>query len=327
MEGLTVDTQRRRKVKEHIRSWASGAQRPSVPADVVATVVAADRDHALALADSPLTGPGTVILAPGGDDPDRNLTGYEGSFTEPGGDVAIGTDGDVYIATQDYATGAFMSVIGPTIVRITHEDDTSLFLKDADEALARGRFPEFLVSPSVILADLPRLHSHYRHTGGPTTRLYVQPDGSLCLSPFLPPIGRLGAGLAELEEADDAEGGLTVRWIGRYLAAVDALRYFALRGFTGLTVSGFGHRLTEHAPLGEDAADLSRPDLPLVLWNEQQAYVTDGKRIFAVGRGAAAVTEAVLTLGKSEAARAVGEEAVTKVTGFFRDRGFDLGVE
>lgn len=324
-----MDTQRRRKVKEHIRSWASGAQRPPVSADVVATVVAADRDHALALAASPLAGPETVILAPGGDVPDRNIIGYDGSFTEPGGDVAIGTDGDVYIATQDYATGAFMSVIGPTIVRITHDDDTTLFLKDADQALTRGQFPEFLVSPSVILADLSSLHSAYRHTDGPATRLYVQRDGSLSLSPFLPPIGRPGASLAELDEAarTSTDGGLTGRWIGRYLAAVDALRHLAIRGFTGLTVSGFGHRLTEHAPLGEDAADLTRPGLPLVLWNEEQAYVTDGERIFAVGRTAAAATEAVLTLGKREAARAVGDDAVTKVTGFFHGRGLSLGQE
>jgi hypothetical protein len=145
-----------RRVKQHIMSWGTGTDRLGVPDDgTVATIALTDRLHLAGVVGSGLTGPDTVILAPGEHDDKAGVVGYGGSLAEPGVDFSVGDD--FFLQTQDYASSAFMSVLGPTLIRITDGDDFVTFLTDVDCALAEGLFPDFAIAPSVFIADLPAL--------------------------------------------------------------------------------------------------------------------------------------------------------------------------
>src|SRR5262245_61375126 len=125
-----MDTATRRRAKEHIMSWGSGGRRPSgVPETSIATIVLADARHLDAVAH--LSGPGTLVLVPGTGEPagqalpygGRQTVPYGGSLTDPGADFSLGED--FYLQTQDYASSAYMSVLGPTVIRVFGLEDFS----------------------------------------------------------------------------------------------------------------------------------------------------------------------------------------------------------
>lgn len=334
-----------RRVKRHIISWGTGtALTPAPRVGTVATIAISDREHLAAVFESGLAGPGTVVLAPGEHDDLAGVVGYGGSLAEIGADLSIGDD--FYLQTQDYASSAFMSVLGPTLIQVTDGDDFSSFLTDVDRALVEGVFPDFAIAPSVFIADLPALGAG-PGSDGPGLRLYVNPQGVISTSPNGSPLGKVGAPLAELIEAwerinaasllpcgvclgavvpdADRVPALASRpFVGRYLTAVDALRMMTANEIGGVRVSGFGGRLTPGLTVEGDARDLLDPTAPAVLWNADHAYVFQpGGRMFAVDQVSAKAVECLLVAGPA-AADFVPPRVIAKVERFFTERGVPL---
>ncbi|GGN43353.1 hypothetical protein GCM10012285_24690 [Streptomyces kronopolitis] len=299
----------RKRLKQHLISWATASPLSGPPGAGVGTLVLADAAHIPAVTAAGLVGARTLLLAPadGASDP---AVGYHGSLTESGDEFSNGQD--FFLQTHAYAASPFMTVFGPTIVRVFDRNDFESFLADADRALAEGVFPEFLITSSVLLADPAALSGVHDPTDGPALRLYADRNGQVSTSPTGAVLGtvddspdtlterfdRAGPGAAALDGALSAEtraGALRSRpFLARYLEAVTALRSLMACGVTGLRVSGFGSRLTpEVAATGADV-DLADPTLPIVLYGDEDAYVEAGSRLFAVDRRAAQALECVL---------------------------------
>ncbi|MFJ6579170.1 daptide biosynthesis RiPP recognition protein [Streptomyces sp. NPDC091368] len=297
------------RLKHHLISWATASPLDGAPGDGVGTLVLADAAHIPAVTAAGLVGPRTFLLAP--DDGTGVLApavGYQGSLTEPGDEFSNGQD--FFLQTHAYAASPFMTVFGPTVVRVFDQNDFEAFLADADRALAEGIFPEFLLASSVLLADPAALSGHHDPADGPALRLYADRNGQVSASPTGAVLGTVDDGLDRLTEcfaraghgaaalgavlpAETRTEALRSRpFLGRYLEAVTALRSLLVRGITGLRVSGFGSRLTPG--LAAAGADLADPTLPIVLYGDEDTYVVAGSRLFAVDRRAAQALECLL---------------------------------
>ncbi|MFE2927185.1 daptide biosynthesis RiPP recognition protein [Streptomyces goshikiensis] len=305
-----MDTTDRGRLKQHLISWATASPLAGpVGSGGVGTLVLADPAHIPAVMAAGLVGPRTLLLA--SDDATGVLApavGYHGSLTEAGDEFSNGQD--FFLQTHAYAASPFMTVFGPTVVRVFDQSDFEAFLADADRALAEGVFPDFLITSSVVLADAAALTGAHAPADGPALRLYADRDGQVSTSPTGAVLGtvhdslanlterfaRTGPGAAALDAAVPAEAreaALLARpFLPRYLEAVAALCSLMARGVTGLRVSGFGSRLTPG--LAAAGADLADPTLPLVLYGDQDTYVVVGSRLFSIDRHAAQTLERVL---------------------------------
>ncbi|MFC7892602.1 daptide biosynthesis RiPP recognition protein [Streptomyces sp. NPDC057381] len=350
-----MDQNRMSATRRHLMSWGVGRALPGHAAERhtgAATVVLEDPRHLTAVLGSDLAGPHSVVLTPGTapehpDVPGPLVVGYQGSLSEPGGDLSV--DDSFFLQTQDYATSAYMSVIGATLVRVTEEADFEAFLADADRARAEGEFAAFVTDPAVQLADVCALGAGPAGDG-PATRLYVGQEGELSTSPWGGRLGGPGDGFASAVAAwnradtDAAHPGavalggtvpegvrsaaLTERpWLGRYLAALDAVRELRARGLDGIRVSGFGERLAP-APAGPSAAaDTDDAGLPLLLWTDEAAYVhaPGAGRTFRVGRQAGELVETLLVCGSLDAAAEHADrDRLGEVEAFFAGAGVPL---
>ncbi|QWB24174.1 MULTISPECIES: daptide biosynthesis RiPP recognition protein [Streptomyces] len=308
-----MDMTARARLKQHLISWATAAPLAGPAGPGVGTLVLADAAHIPAVTAAGLVGPRTLLLAP--DDGTGVLApavGYQGSLTEPGDEFSNGQD--FFLQTHAYAASPFMTVFGPTVIRVFDGNDFEAFLADADRALAEGVFPEFLITSSVLLADPAALSGAPDPADGPALRLYADRNGQLSTSPTGAVLGtlddtlgtlterfaRTGSGAAALDAAlpagTRAEALRARPFLARYLEAVGALRGLMARGATGLRVSGFGSRLTPGlAETGADA-DLADPTLPIVLYGggDGEAHIVAGSRLFAVDRRAAQALECLL---------------------------------
>ncbi|MFJ1808741.1 MULTISPECIES: daptide biosynthesis RiPP recognition protein [unclassified Streptomyces] len=296
------------------------------------TVVLENREHLTAMLNSGVAGTDTLVLVPGvpGEDTTadgRRVVGYEGSLAGAGGEFSPGAG--FYLQIQGYGISEYMSVAGPTLVRIADDTDFGVFLADADRALLDGTFPDFLTHPAIQLADLPGLGVDRTPAAGPRYRLYVDADGAVSTTPGGTRLGTAGDGpelldaqwqrlnsgaqttcavcLGTVVDDDLRRTELAARpWLGRYLAALGAIRALRARGVDGsIRVSGFGGRITDAlaADAGADA-DLRDADAPLLLWTDQDVYVhaPAPSRTFSVERAAATPVEALLACGSAEAA-------------------------
>ncbi|MEU6481288.1 daptide biosynthesis RiPP recognition protein [Streptomyces sp. NPDC047017] len=341
------------RARRSLMSWGTG-RGPGTGAagrTATATVVLEDAGHLGDLLASDLVDADSVVFVPGRYDQERGtgplVIGYDGSLAEPGSDLSL--DDSFFLQSQDYATSAYMSVIGATLVRIFEEADFEAFLADADRARAEGVFPSFATDPAVQPADVGALGAG-PDGDGPGTRLYVTADGALSLSPAGLPLGALGDGFADVvagwEQANArsaapcavALGGAVpedVRaralagrpWAGRCLAALDAVRELRARGVGDVRVSGFGGRLLPG--LDTEGRDLADARLPLLLWTEDAAYVHSplAGRTFQVSLAAGRLAEALLVHGspaEAAAAPSVAEGPLTEVAAFFAGAGVPL---
>ncbi|MBU6532323.1 daptide biosynthesis RiPP recognition protein [Streptomyces mayonensis] len=350
-----MDGNRMSAARRHLMSWGVGRARPGGPEGRhagAATVVLEEPRHLAEVLGSDLVGPHTVVLVPGRapenqDVPGPFVVGYQGSLSEPGGDLSI--DDSFFLQTQDYATSPYMSVIGATLVRVTEEADFDAFLADADRARTEGGFAAFVTDPAVQLADVSALGAGPAGDG-PATRLYVGQGRELSTSPWGSRLGLPEDGFASVADAwDRANTGaahpcavalgdavpedvraaaLTERpWLGRYLAALAAVRELRARGLEGVRVSGFGGRLAP-APAGPSRpADADDAGLPLLLWTDEAAYVhaPAAGRTFRVGLGAGALVETLLVCGSLDAAAEhAGRDRLAEVEAFFAGVGVPL---
>lgn len=333
-------------MNRHLMTWYIGTSVPGATAAGRPTVLLDDGAHLAPLLRSPVGDVAAMVFVPeghGSDDP--RVVEYAGSPQEPGGEVAVGDD--FYLQVQDYAAGAFMALLGPTIVTVTSGEDLEFFLADADRARSRGHFPEFLLAGAVRLANVTALGAGFGDDG-PLLRLHVDAVGLVSTSSTGVRIGDLQTPLAELTGAwerhnstsrpcavclgaviDDAArcDALASRpWLAQYLTAVDALRTLEGNGVTGLSVSGFGARLLP-ALAEATGPDRAGGSAPVLLWSDDSGYLFDPSagRVFSLSLAAAGYAEALLVSGSVEAASEVAERAsVEQVAAFFARSGVTL---
>ncbi|MFJ3880529.1 daptide biosynthesis RiPP recognition protein [Streptomyces sp. NPDC090077] len=328
-------------IKRHLMLWGTGKPGAELSAEGSATVVLENPDHLSTLLGSGLVGPGSVVFAPG-HTPDAGIpdgpvvAGYEGSLSEPGLECSLGTD--FYLQIQNYGVSAYMSVVGPTLIRVADDMDLDAYLADADQARQAGTFPDFLTNPVIQLADLPALGAGPAGDG-PRCRLYADQDGFLSTAPGGARLGVLGEDTLEqldtrwlLGSAAAADGGPAADrpWLGRYLAAVGAVRDLRSRGVAAeVRVSGFGGRLNAAAASvpADEAADTTDALLPLLLWAGEDAFVHDpaSGRTFGLDPVAAGLAEVLLVTGSAEAGAGYADRAgLEQVAAYFEDAGVTL---
>lgn len=330
-----------RKVIQYLLSWGLGQDLgPGAPGR---TIFLDSVDRVSTLLDSGLYANDTVVFAPAEDnDSEMNphlseiqgtghpvLVRYRGSLSNLGDELSIG---DFTIEAQQYATIDFLTIAGPTLVRISGEDDFGVFLRDADLAKEEGIFSPFLTHPMTQLADLCALGGTHA-CSGPDRRLTVDTLGAARTGPFGLTIGTAGDSLDTLTDnywawrsrlrtpgsgcpvclgevlANSVQfsGHAQRPWLSRYLYALDALRMARARGFTGLNVSGFAHRLCPNLEHDDRTAldySASHTKSPLLLFNDVDALLYDPSHMkqFKLGGDSARIAEMILTCGVKDAA-------------------------
>ncbi|MFF3110445.1 daptide biosynthesis RiPP recognition protein [Kitasatospora sp. NPDC057904] len=283
--------------------------------------------------------PGGVLVEPGGDvdpvlaaglvapgawlfaeDADGGGTGVPGisvggGLAHPGDELSVADE--VYVQTFDYCSLPYLSIAGPTVVRITGEADHAAFLADADRAAHGGVWAAALGHSSVHPADIGALAAPARRPG--TGRLYVTTDGTVRTGIGGSDLARVEDGAEAVAMALAAHGGdptldgvlersvllagaASRPWLGRYLRALDVRRRLAGRFGGEPTVSGFGVRLTPGLP----TAPVEAVDAPLITEHDGTCYAgpADGSRLFRLGRDSARLLEVFAVLDEAEQAAA-----------------------
>lgn len=305
-----------REVKARLLRWAAGAL-PGITGAPSRTVVLAEAAHLPDLLAGDLVDDTTIVLVPGaaGEAPlEGRLVRYRGRLDETGTELALGDD--FFLQVQGYGISQYVSVVGPTLVRVADVEDLEQLLDDARAARGTGVFPDAVTHPAVQLADVVALGAD-RTYAGPAHRLFVDAEGRCAVSPSGAVLGDLGSSTADLvaawaglERADAtadewalaravppdvlAAARRELPWLVRWVRALEMLKNLRARGLGGLRVSGFGGHLADDVP---DAAT-PRPDDPLLAWDDERAYLGDPTtgRVFAVGRDAAGVVDALVHL-------------------------------
>nr|WP_269858691.1 daptide biosynthesis RiPP recognition protein [Streptomyces sp. RPT161] len=264
---------------------------------------------------------------------------YEGSFIAPGDEMSVGED--FFVEVQDYAVAPFLAIAGPTLLRVTGENDFEAFLHDADQARERGAFLPALVHPMIQLGDLCALGGAH-DCGGPRHRLFVNSLGEVRTAPHGALLGTVRDGLegltavwSSIERAPGSgcpvclgqavptavlEAAHRQRpWLSRYLHALDALRMAAARGLTELRVSGFAERLVTTGDQDAPAVDLTvaGAEAPLLLFNPETAVLHEplGNRQFQLSMDAARLVELLMVHGD----HGVAAEMATRHLGLGQD--------
>jgi hypothetical protein len=244
----------------------------------------------------------------------------EGGLEHPGDELVLA--GELYVQTFDYGSLPYLSIAGPTVVRITCAEDHAAFLADADLAAERGVWVEALSHAAVQLADAATLAAPDRWPG--TGRLYVTAAGAVRTGVGGSDLARVEDGAAALAGALAAHGGdptldavversvllagaAARPWLGRYLRAVEVRRCLSGRFGGPTAVSGFGMRLTAGLP----TVPVEAPDAPLIVENGGTAYavMNGGTRLFRLGRDAARLLEVFAALGPEGRDGAAAEAA------------------
>ncbi len=232
----------------------------------------------------------------------------EGGVEYSGDELVM--SGNLYVQVFDYGSLPYLSVAGPTVVRVTGPEDHEAFLDDADRALRDGVWSEGLAHPSVQLADLTTLVSPTKDTG--LGRLYVTADGQVRTGVGGQDLGPVTAGSEALRAALDAgagdpslgsvvpddvlrAGAAERPWLGRYAKALEVRRRLAPKYGTDVRVSGFGGRFTEGLPAHpvESADEV----LLVEVLGDFLAVRTHDYRLFRLGKGSARLLEIFSALG------------------------------
>lgn len=346
-----------------IKTWATG----ELSSDVTGGAPVEEWDGALALVlerpahldtlvDGGLVSSASRVFLQRADDgvderSGATVLGYEGSLSDPGGDVQIGAQ--FFLQTQDYSTSEYLSLIGTTLIRLVDGSDFEAFMADADRAREKGVFPEFATHPLVRICDVTALGSPSSDRG-PRLRLYVDAAGEISVSPSGSRLGTVGnSSLADLEaewvrqnadtkapcavslartvdEAVRVEGLAQRPWLSAYHTTLAGLRDVRTRGLadpTHLRASGFGGRLDPALDEVQHPVDVARVGAPALMWSRDHAYVYDPatEKTFRLGMPAATLAERLLVLGSVEAAaEGADAEPLTAVRDFFAGAGVAL---
>jgi hypothetical protein len=339
--------------------WGSGQLGSDIldPGETPATdaslaVVLERAEHLDRARETGLVGADTRVFVPGASDSADGaiILGYDGSLSDPGGDVQIGAQ--FFLQTQDYGTSEYLSLIGATLVKIVDGRDFDDFLTDADAAREKGNFADFLTHPLVRLCDVSALGGSIGHDG-PRLRLYVDADGGISTTTAGARLGGLGDDLTALDVAWNKINGdsaqpcavalaravdegtrvaeLAARpWITRYHDAISALRGLRARDVGDgheIRVSGFGGRLVPELDEVEKPWDLQQVDAPLLLWTDRSSYLfsAGSERTFQLPTETGSQVERLLVHGSVAAAvEAGGSDQLARLRDYFDDAGVPL---
>ncbi len=342
--------------KSALMAWFAGRRSPGPERGRV--VVVEDGAHLDPLRGSGVIDARTTVFAPSAPaGADARFVGYDGHVRFSGDELAVGDD--FVVQVQGYAISQFLTVLGPTAIRVDDDDDLDAFLADADTARSTGTFAEFMVNPAVVIADPP---SAWRSMpAAPTTACSSPPTGRCRRrrrASRWEPSGtrrrccvRLGAGSTAPPRVHAVSvgsrvtdrrraAGLTERpWLARYLVASGVIRRLLGEGVGDVTVSGFGARL--HARTGgavaaghgidtgydSDTGYDGDADTAMVAWTADTGYLVDPPtgRMFAVSHRVAGMVELAGALGSVDAAAEVAADPdLDQVIGRARDLGFTL---
>ncbi|MEU1849788.1 daptide biosynthesis RiPP recognition protein [Streptomyces sp. NPDC019990] len=245
----------------------------------------------------------------------------EGSVLNCGDDLVVADE--LHIQVFDYVSLGFVALVGCTVVRITGEDDLESFLADADAAVTGDGLPQWLVHPSVVLADTPALAGA---APSGVARLYVAENGMVRTAPGGADLAPLADGAAAVRAAaaartaDPALDGVLPAgaleraraerpWLPRYLRALDAARTLSTVAAGPVRISGFGMRLCPGVP----AEPVESTDLPLIARAEDGTcflLYPDSGRTFKVSQDVALLAEAKMVCGDEREAHTVAAAAL-----------------
>ncbi|MEV0449773.1 daptide biosynthesis RiPP recognition protein [Streptomyces sp. NPDC050600] len=308
---------------DRLSAWFSGDDTAGARAEAVLVQSGGDLRT---LAASGLCAPGAQVFSDG---PAEDLDGtglrhvpVEGGVEHAGDELIL--SGGLYVQVFDYGSLPFLSVAGPTVVRVMSPEDHDAFLDDADRAVQEGAWPEGLAHASVQLADVGTLVAPARRAA--LGRLFVTAGGQVRT-------GVGGADLGAVEQGPDAllsvladHGGdpsldavvprertvaaATARpWLERYARALDIRRRLTPKWGPDIRISGFGGRFTP----GPAALPVEDATHPLLVRTADAAYAVPsaGNRMFRLGTGAALLLEVFATAsdgtGTAEAAERAGQ--------------------
>ncbi|MFB1048016.1 daptide biosynthesis RiPP recognition protein [Streptomyces chrestomyceticus] len=235
-----------------------------------------------------------------------------GGLELPGDELIVADD--IYIQILDYSSLAYLSVAGPTAVRITCLEDLQAFLADADRAMCSGDWSEQLAHPSVQLADQAALADP---GGRPSPqRVYVTAEGQVRTGIGGTDLAHIDAGAEAVAAALDsqetdssldamipherlAQAAADRPWLARYLQALETRRRLTRRYGCGIAVSGFGTRFQPGLP--KQPAEGAEAPLLLQLARDTYAVRTQDDRLFRLGRDAARLLEVFAVLPEETA--------------------------
>lgn len=289
---------------ERLSSWFTGEE--GGPHPVAHSVLVQAGADVRALAQSDLLADGAFVFC---DAPAALLEGtglrqvaVEGGAEHAGDELIV--SGNLYVQVFDYGSLPYLSVAGPTVVRMTCSEDYEAFLDDADRAVREGVWAEGLSHPSVQLADVATLTSPLRATG--LGRLFVTADGQVRTGVGGQDLGPVGAGaeavraavarfagdpsLGSVVPAPLLRSGAAERpWLPRYAHALEVRRRLAEKFGTDVRISGFGGRFTPELP----SPPTESADRPLLVSAGGDTYAvrTADYRLFRLGHSSARLLE------------------------------------
>lgn len=303
-----------------LTSWCRGdiAETESDSASVIVVARPDDVDWLLTKGRA-LVGPSTAVivtrLGAGPALPEAWIAGA-GTVSEVGGELRLGDD--FFLQSVDYASLRYMTVIGPTVVRLTGPDDVADLFADIALAHTTGSLPPVLCNPLIEFGD--HCAFGFPCSGRHLVRLHLDQTGEIRTSPFGVPLGSVTDDVqtlrerARLLETDpcvpaDVAAELAVRELAParlFLAALEALRTLALsaeedwRTTPEWRVSGIGFQLAEDGGPMPEGSGL----LVLVSGEHHVLFETATRRTFRTTRFVALVVELLLSERDERAAAA-----------------------
>ncbi|MFE9631879.1 daptide biosynthesis RiPP recognition protein [Streptomyces sp. NPDC006463] len=307
---------------ERLSSWFVGEGAELQP--LAHAVLVQPGGDVAALVQSDLLAPGATVFADASpslaEETGVRFVAVEGGAEHAGDELII--SGSLYVQVFDYGSLAYLSVAGPTVVRMTCTEDYEAFLEDADRAVQEGVWAEALGHPSVQLADLDALASPLRAVG--LGRLYLTAEGRLRTSVGGQDLGHVSAGAETVRAAAQAFGGdpslgavvpapllrsgaAERPWLRRYLHALEVKRRLVEKFGPDMRISGFGGRFTS----GLVALPVEAADRPLLVEAQGEIFAvrTDDFRLFRLGRGSACLFEVFSALCTEDTAESRGRAA------------------
>ncbi|QIB45418.1 daptide biosynthesis RiPP recognition protein [Streptomyces aureoverticillatus] len=323
---------------DQLSAWFAGEHAGPRPA--ASSVLVQAGGDVRAVVDAGVLDPGACVFASASADlpegGDLRAVEVEGGVEHSGDELVM--TGSLYVQVFDYGSLPYLSVAGPTVVRVTGPEDYAAFLDDADRAVNDGVWPEGLTHPSVQLADLATLASPTKATG--LGRLYITAQGQVRTGVGGQDLGHVTAGAEALRAALDAfagdpslgsvvpqdvlrAGAAERPWLGRYAKALEVRRRLAPKYGTDMRVSGFGCRFTDGLPAlpGESTGQV----LLVEALGDILAVRTDDYRLFKLGKGSACLLEVFCALGATSAPDAASDAATAagSLLGMTADQALD----
>lgn len=235
--------------------------------------------------------------------------GYRGDFEEPGDEIQVGTE--LWVQLIDFSGISYLSVAGPTVIRLADADDALAFIREAASVRRKSAIERNLLHAGVEVGDRCALTDSPCTRGGIPARLYIDADGTVRTAPRGLPLGTAGDRLDAIAAAGQryAARGIdpcvpqdiaaVLKQAPRddrlmYLNSIDAIRTLQMRTGEPWYVSGVHGRVAR-----DDTGPRvipHRSDM-LLLWSAANFVLFDVRqhRAFAMQAEAAEIADVLLS--------------------------------